>query len=360
VYLFNGTVAARTTYDDAKMRPVPDAFAEALAAGVCTHEEIRRVLAFAFRDANVVAALRQHIAQSVRSLIVDEVFDANSLDIEVIKLVLATGVDVTLIGDPWQALYGFRGARPDLVPGLLSTANVSTLKLTKSFRWRTDEQAALADDLRGGRPVTLQTIVEEGIFSTGVDVVLAALWDDLWSAGRSVLPIAWGSAKGNIVESATTLLLNQVISILFGMKATYLADALSTLRIDEAELPSLEPGLTGVLELVDAANDRAQWNGAYDALVGVVSRVSHVGFPNAHANYTKRLKLLQPRLRAEGRVIPGMTIHQAKGREWDVVACRLSDTELMHLANGLSTANEKHRQLYVACTRARDLTLQLV
>jgi DNA helicase-2/ATP-dependent DNA helicase PcrA len=128
----------------------------------------------------------------------------------------------------------------------------------------------------------------------------------------------------------------------------------------EAGLQDLEHGLSSVLELVDAAQTRAQWNSAYAALVGVVGSVSPVRFPKVHANYVARLKLLQPRLKAAESVIPGMTIHQAKGREWGSVACRLTETEAAHLADGLMRTNEKHRQLYVACTRARDQTFRLI
>ncbi|RFZ59183.1 RecBCD enzyme subunit RecB [Mycobacterium marinum] len=360
LYLFKDEVAVRTTYDESNTRPKPEAFAEAVSAGLCTHADVRRILDFALKSVEISTFLQGQLAQTIRAFIVDEVFDANELDIRVIELALAAGVEVVLIGDPWQALYGFRGARPDLIPGLLTTANMRTLRLTKSFRWRTAEQAMLANDLRLGRPVTLESVSEDDLLTAEVDVVLASLWEGLWSAGSRVLPTAWGSAKGNIVEAATTLLLNQSISVLFGLRATYLGDALSTLGMVESQLQELEYGLSGVLELVEAADTRDEWRAAYGELASVVGSVTAVSFPRVHANYVARLKLLQPRLRAAGQVVPGMTIHQAKGREWDVVACRLTDVEGAHLARGLTSASEKHRQLYVSCTRARFATRRLI
>ncbi|ORW86909.1 hypothetical protein AWB92_24805 [Mycobacterium sp. IEC1808] len=360
VYLFNDAVAVRVTYEASNTRPVPSAFADAVSNGLCTHEDVRRIVDFALKRPDLLNALRSHLARTIRELIVDEVFDANELDIRVIELALAAGVDVTLIGDPWQALYGFRGARPDLVPALLSSAEVRTLRLSKSFRWRTEEQAELADALRLGRPVAIKPVLDQDLLAVGADVVLASLWGDLWSAGPIVVPIAFGSAKGNIVEAATTLLLNQFTSVLFAIKATYLSDALSTLGVAEDDLQHLEYGLAGVLEMVEAAGNKDDWNHAYRALVSVIEPASRVTFPKVHANYTARLKLLQPRIRAAGQAIPGMTVHQAKGREWDVVACRFTDSEVEHLARGLTNANEKHRQLYVACTRARYATRRLV
>jgi DNA helicase II / ATP-dependent DNA helicase PcrA len=53
-------------------------------------------------------------------LIVDEVFDANSLDVDLIVLAGQTDIHTTLIGDPWQALYEFRGAQPERVPQLIA------------------------------------------------------------------------------------------------------------------------------------------------------------------------------------------------------------------------------------------------
>lgn len=54
-----------------------------------------------------------------------------------------------------------------------------------------------------------------------------------------------------------------------------------------------------------------------------------------------------------GRSYRGMTIHQAKGREWDRVGVRLTDRERGRLAAGLDRDVESDRALFVALTRAR-------
>ncbi|WP_344326198.1 UvrD-helicase domain-containing protein [Streptomyces macrosporus] len=54
--------------------------------------------------------LRLHLTQTVRVLVIDEIFDANALDLSLVRLAADAGLDVTVVGDPWQALYGFRGA----------------------------------------------------------------------------------------------------------------------------------------------------------------------------------------------------------------------------------------------------------
>ena len=110
------------------------------------------------------------------SLVVDEVFDANDLDITVIEAAINAGVAVTLVGDPWQALYVFRGARPEVVPLLLQRTSVRTLSLTHSFRWKSPEQRELAERLRASAPATLP-VQDHARDLGGVDVVLALMWE---------------------------------------------------------------------------------------------------------------------------------------------------------------------------------------
>jgi DNA helicase-2/ATP-dependent DNA helicase PcrA len=69
------------------------------------------------------------------------------------------------------------------------------------------------------------------------------------------------------------------------------------------------------------------------------------------------LKNLSTRLRNSSRLVPGLTAHQAKGREWDVVGVRLTDAECAVLRQGLRADSEDHRKLYVALTRARTRTV---
>jgi DNA helicase-2/ATP-dependent DNA helicase PcrA len=60
-----------------------------------------------------------------------------------------------------------------------------------------------------------------------------------------------------------------------------------------------------------------------------------------------------------GRPVPGLTTPQAKGGEWDIVAVRLRDSERAALAAGLSSTEDTHRKIYVACTRARYVTVEV-
>jgi DNA helicase-2/ATP-dependent DNA helicase PcrA len=330
-----------------------------LLQGICTHEDVRDVLEQALDEPANASYVQSRLAARIRTLIVDEVFDANDLDIAIVEAAINAGVAVTLVGDPWQALYVFRGARPDVVPLLLERTNITTLSLTQSFRWTDDEQRELARRLRAGEPITLPA--QDHAQGLGdVDVVLALMWKQLWELGGGVLPLAFHGFKGGNEEAAATLLLNHVTRNILNLDATYLNDALTALAIQDRDLPrQLEPELQQVTEMLRAPGKPAL-NDAYRRLVDIVTTVSPRELRSPHAAHTGRLALLQERLAHGGRPVPGLTTHQAKGGEWETVGVRLTASERQHLAAGLSVTEDTHRKLYVACTRARRRTLEIV
>lgn len=330
-----------------------------LLEGTCTHDDVRDVLEQALAYPNHAAFISERLRASIRTLVVDEVFDANDLDIAVIEAAINAGIATTLVGDPWQALYVFRGARPHVVPLLLRRTNARTLVLTESFRWKDPEQRELAEQLRAGRPVSLP--VQDHLSGLGdVDVVLALMWKPLWDLGGAVLPLAFHGFKGGTEEAAAILLLNHVTRNILSLDATYLNDALTALGISDRDVPrQLEPHLQEVAEALKTPGGEAV-KAAYGRLIEIVRTVSLRPLRPAHSAHTHRLKLVQERLAYAGRPVPGLTAHQAKGGEWDAVGVRVTDSERQALAGGLSVLEDTHRKLYVACTRARHRTVELV
>ncbi|WNV90376.1 hypothetical protein [Umezawaea sp. Da 62-37] len=269
-----------------------------------------------------------------------------------------TGLSVTLVGDPWQALYVFRGARPDAIPALLVRTGITTLALTESFRWRGPMQRKLAADLREGHGVTLDPTASDAL-AGNVDVALATEWKPLWQASDGILPLAFRSFKGGIEEAAATLLLNHVTRSALGENATYLADALMTLSINDPDsAEQLDNELHQVIEtLVGSEKDPVRT--AYAKLAEITASFSPRRLRRAHAAHTIRLKLIAARLEQRVRLIPGLTTHQAKGGEWDTVGVVLSRFERARLQGGLTHEEDTDRKLYVACTRARMCTMQI-
>jgi DNA helicase-2/ATP-dependent DNA helicase PcrA len=324
---------------------------EHVGSGTCTHDDIRTVLTDALEVPALAEVLKQHLATTVRSIIVDEVFDANGLDLAVVQLALDAGVAVTIIGDPWQALYGFRGARPDLVPEMVKDRGMRSLPLTASFRWDTDEQRELATNLRAGAGVVLP----QGDISDA-DVALAFKWDTLWSIAPRVLPIAFPPYSDNDEgRAAETLLLNQVTRNAFLLDAAALGESLKVLEIADTDVRrDLEPALNAIVVRLHAGDGADEIHQALSEML-----YERLGRPlrNAMVHDDRlRIEALRARVANDDALVPGLTIHQAKGREWDCVAVRLDAGEREALARGLTSERESFRMVYVACTRARRRT----
>lgn len=352
--LHDRAITFRKTFAEKHANRVPAVNIEPhIRQGICTHDDVRNILGHALRRSDCAAGIQQRLGGRIRALVVDEVFDANELDIAIIQACISAGVAVTLVGDPWQALYLFRGAQPHVVPDLLARNGIATLPLTHSFRWQTQEQADLAGDLRNGTGVILP--VDPDAF----DVAIALRWKDLWTIGGGVLPLAYHSFKGGYEEAAATLLLNHVTRTILDIDATYLRDALTALNIQDRDVPKqLEPDLQSVIETLQPGTSAAV-RSAYNQLVDVVGTVSARLLRPPHHAHTDRLKMLQSRLTHPGRPVPGLTTHQAKGGEWDVVGVLLSDSERTSLGAGLVVAQDTHRKIYVAVTRARYRTVEV-
>lgn len=353
-----GIITLRTlrTVEAAQRNPVP-AIKQLVDGGICTHGDVRDVLEQALSDDKLKAYASERLASRIRALIVDEVFDANDLDLSLIELAIDAGLHVTLVGDPWQALYVFRGADPEAVLELIERKQATTYALTESFRWSTPAQRKLADDLRQGRGVTLARPELDGT-TAEVDVVLGLRWKQLWSAGERILPLAFSSPKGTAEEAAATLLLNHETRRAFGLDATYLHDSLIRLAITDGDMTrQLQERLQDILEIL-CTPEKGSAKAAYEKLAILIKSVSPRPLRPVHANYTARLDLIRSHIMHTGQPILGLTAHQAKGREWDRVAVQLLSPEREALLNGLNVEVERDRKLYVACTRARISTIE--
>ncbi|MBA0124497.1 ATP-dependent helicase [Haloechinothrix sp. YIM 98757] len=323
-----------------------------LANGLCTHEEIRAVLQAALSRDDLRQVLADYLRNTTRSLIVDEVFDANDLDVDLILLAGKSGLRTTLIGDPWQALYEFRGAQPDLVPQLVKSQGYLSLPVTESFRFATHEMRHIAIELRAGRGVA----VEDG--SAGeVDVVLAPEWGMLWQSDARVLPLSFGRVD-NQTEAGIILLLDQVVTERFDRRAIFAPEAMALLGL-EPETVQAEGSsqFRQVLETISHGTPEAMAS----ALNQLRSALKELGSPrqlrtlpgSGEEKQRARLHSLAQRLN-QARCIPGMTIHQAKGKEWPTVGVRVQPTQADRIRTGLTESSANDRALYVALTRASE------
>lgn len=328
-------------------------YRERLEEAMCTHEEIRQVLQSAIsKPSSLQDIVSEYLRGTISSLIVDEVFDGNRLDLQIVHRVASVGVPTTLIGDPWQALYAFRGAVPNLVPTVVNSLAFTACPLTASFRFETVEMQALAASLRLRQPVTVPPGATDEC-----DVVLSSEWSRLWSC-PSVLPLSFGQVT-NRVDAAIAILLDHVVTRRFRALSSFGPDAAVILGLDDALVRAegaerLAPVMTTLTSgIVDApATAFAELK---SVLIAMGSKnITSLAAPKMTERYERLRKVSERATLAQP--VPGLTIHQAKGREWRRVGVALSAAELVRLAAGLDETRDGDRTLYVGLTRAREST----
>ena len=322
-----------------------------LRSGVVSHEDVRSVLLSTLQVPSLIEHALAWMAMNYRGLIVDEVYDADPLDLTIAGIATIAGIDVTLIGDPWQALYGWRGATPERVAVLLDGAPFVRYDQPESFRFEGAQMPALAKRLRAGQPVTIPAIS-----STDIDVALARRWRELWHVGDNVLPLAFRNV-GNGIDAMLNLLLDQATRAClgrraFGQQSAQVQLGLDDDRLDERQADVLGPILEELVagrsaaEVLDMLRDAALTLGARRR----PNRLPRDGEPN------RRLEIEALRRRLERHdLVPGLTVHQAKGCEWQRVGVALRPSDRDRLSRGLRELEPEDCVIYVALTRARRM-----
>ncbi|MCQ3811832.1 MAG: UvrD-helicase domain-containing protein [Acidimicrobiia bacterium] len=317
-----------------------DDWVQNLKDGVCTHDEIRQIVGLALGKPELRRAIDAYLARTYHHLIVDEVFDLNGLDALLARRCIESGMAVTLVGDPWQALYEWRGARPDMVHKLLKDYAFDVYPVSESFRFKTEETEELARSLRAQEPVTIQGA------TTQPEVVVAAEWNHISASGPDVIPLSFGQLDCQ-ADAAVALLLNVVTHAKLGVAALGLPEAARCLR--------REPDMLDLSGPVAALRNPGV---PLDDVMEQLRLATKVGgqrkpaLPAARKpSRLARLGLLRQWLRTEMSYVPGLTFHQAKGKEWKSVDIALNAQSQAALARGLDPQNEDHRKIYVGSTR---------
>ena len=326
-----------------------DHFVSALRSGHCTHNDVRNVLAAAIdgsRHPLYAAAISECLSGSMAHLIVDEAFDMNPLDIAVVRSAIRAGVPTTIVGDPWQSLYEFRGSSPKQVRALLEAHDFERIDMPGTHRYTTPEMLTLSECLFEGSPFQVKAPIQGDQF----DVVLAHDWGALWGERRiPVLPAGIPARidRGKLAR-CFRLLVNEVVRAQFGLDASGLAEARRVIGVDEPS--SLLTRAVRALRDTEAA-EQDVWNCLREAFQPPEDK----RWPEPGKNARDCLEQLAWVLRRDEAPALGLSVHQAKGLEWDRVL--FLDGELTTApdkANVLDVDEESHRSVYVGLTRARS------
>lgn len=338
----SNTVAPRPCFLDAAR------YRAALTAGNCTHAEIRSVLSSAVDDTQYPTfnvAIRDCLGAGVCHLIVDEAFDMNLLDVTIVERAIEAGVGVTVVGDPWQSLYEFRGATPERISDLMNRWSFEQRPMSGSRRYKSPEMRGLANRLFNNAWFTVKRARADDTF----DVAIAHDWGDLWDySQRPVLPIGFpNKMAGGWPNSCFVLILDALVRDAFKLDAAAIGEARRRLgAVDFSEQIDAT-----VAALRDPTTSPADvWVTLLNQFGPIVERTWRS--PGAVANQCMtRLKQL---VTSGVPPILGLSVHQAKGLEWDRVL--FLNAELFtdpDIANRLSLDHDNHRAIYVALTRAR-------
>jgi DNA helicase-2/ATP-dependent DNA helicase PcrA len=346
------TVTAVSTTDKAATYGfTKTALLELLTAGQCTHNDVRTILEGALADPELRSVVVDHLRDTRSHLIVDEVFDANELDLTFVELHCAAGVPVTVVGDFWQALYEFRRATPKAVRNRVDALGFVTFSVLQSYRFETPATQRVATAARG-HPAALP------LATSPVEIVVAQFWWQLWNGPAWILPTSIGAVE-NQTDALITLLVDHLAQRQLGSAARNRADALRVLKIpadDSARWPDVLDEVLAVLTDDTTA-------GADVALKLLRSRAPDLGAPRAasvrggkgEARSVNLMQQLARRVHQPNDFVEGVTVHQAKGDEWNYVGVCLNTNQEAALRRGLDENNEHHRILYVAVTRARKV-----
>lgn len=274
---------------------------------------------------------------------VDEAQDLNAIQIEnVAQIVEQNNARVVFVGDPWQAIYGFRGAVNEAMESLKKRFACRLMPL--SVCWRCDASMIRLAQTTGA-PIQVAPGKPEGRTETLAtyntvpgDVVLC----------RTTAPLI-GACYRLISQGQPAVVLGKDI----GAGLTALVKKLRAKSINELsqklsrwlqdEIASAEEN--GKPHKSAAAEDKAE------CLQVIIDQL-----PSSKRTIDSLLSVIEDLFEAEdyeGRAVIFSTIHKAKGREWDRVI--ILDREQMPLKWAKTDWQKKQEVhcMYVAFTRAK-------
>ncbi|MEZ5995447.1 MAG: ATP-dependent helicase [Hyphomonadaceae bacterium] len=101
--------------------------------------DFANILYFSYRLLNERSEILDYISAKFAWILVDEFQDTTDIQVEMLSLIADAGrTKFLLVGDPFQSIYGFAGARPDLAAVFAARINARTdMTLSGNFRCST-------------------------------------------------------------------------------------------------------------------------------------------------------------------------------------------------------------------------------
>ncbi|HET7567729.1 MAG TPA: ATP-dependent DNA helicase UvrD2 [Gaiellaceae bacterium] len=298
---------------------------------------------------------RAAVRERWRAFTVDEYQDVNLLQQSLLDLWLGDRDDLCAVGDDYQSIYGFTGASAHwllALPRRFPQARV--VRLERNYR-STPQVLALANRLvpkLGGSEKTLRATLDAGpepVVRAGVDVVAAVRelqGQDVPLEEMAVLVRT--NARTTEFEEAfhEAGIPFQGASLLARDAARQLLKALRGTRGPAAEAVREVAVRQGLLAVVpDKLGEREQTRQADLARLVALA----AAFDGEVGEFVESLR--ERFGESAGRGVHLLTLHRAKGLEWDAVLLPRVDEGELPVRRG--DVAEERRLLYVGLTRAR-------
>lgn len=163
------------------MKPKLLSFAESASKGILINSPMSEYILLKFIDRN--KDIQKYISKSWKRIIIDEAQDLNIIRHWILQSMHKNcGVEVVLMGDPKQTIYGFTGADKGIFEKIKNNTSIdsSEINLSKNFRYK-GRSIEISNILSSGDKVSLKKNIETAIKQKSILVV-----DDL---NKSLLSI---------------------------------------------------------------------------------------------------------------------------------------------------------------------------
>jgi DNA helicase-2/ATP-dependent DNA helicase PcrA len=303
-----------------------------------------------------------------RHLFVDEAQDLNPLQAAVLNMLRGTRDDLTLVGDPNQAIYAFNGADPALLREVEARfPGIEVIRLDTNYRGTPQVVAAGVAVLTAAAPATAESAALDPLVSGRLDgpVVTARRYDDAADEAAAVAEQVrrWGNRWNQIAVLART---NAQLAPL-GAALEARGVPTSTSRVDlrralgdataQRDATRLAAWARDVLHPpLDDLDEPGQRNEAFVAVALAVQEFlddDRTGDGRAFGDWVRTNRPFES---SRTDAVELLSFHAAKGREWSrVIVTGVESGLVPHRA---STSGERRaeeaRLLYVAVTRGAD------
>lgn len=365
--------------------------------GAYTHDIGRY---WVYRTLDSQPAVLRALATRYPQILVDESQDLGTLHKEILKQLITAGVQVTLIGDVNQGIYGFAGADGEFLNSYEDRAEVTGYKLTRNYRSLLPI-INIANILSGRQDEPYRQGEQGGAYFIGyndlelpklIDAYKAHI-DKLGMQHQDAVLLCRGADRAAVIAGRTVPPGQGIVKVL--AEASLLRDqhgdyhgcfnlvSRAILSLLEDIPHSLSSRLQGVSHDTEMKGlKRLLWCFSRNADLGLPSSAlvaktdwhsklltnvkmllaeieKHCGYKVAGKVGTKLTKKLLPdqtltsTVSAQGHGLRVETVHQVKGESIGAVMYVAKKSNIKALLSG--TGDEEGRIGYVAITRAKNL-----